>query len=820
MQFHHKDTRQMLFSYNWLKEYIDGLPPAHELGDLLTMSGTEVETITEPGREISGVVTAQVLSCEPHPNADRLQLCRVNSGGEELSIVCGARNMKPGDKVALALVGAVLPGDFKIKKSKIRGVESFGMMCSEVELGLAEESAGIMILPEDTPLGVDVRGPLGLNDAMMEVGITPNRPDQLSVRGLAREISAVTGLPLKARPAQVAEGTTPVDSLASVFVEEGSACKRYTARVVENVKVAPSPDWLAQRLEGHGIRPINNVVDVTNYVLLQLGQPMHAFDLSKLEGREVTARNAAPGEEIVTIDGKRRELDEEMLVIADAKGPVALAGVMGGKDTEVSGSTTTVLLESAWFAPSSVRRTSRKTVLSSESSYRFERGVDMEALPEALDVAAAMIKELAGGEIAAGVIDVYPEELTTSQIKLRVGRTSAMLGVTIDAAGAADMLVRLGMAVEEAGEGALLVTPPSYRVDITGEIDLVEEVARMYGYSNIPTTMPVARITPGSPGIRTRLRRKVSSTLASEGFSEVMNYSFVSREMFAMTGEGGRDGVTIMNPLSEDQVVMRDSIVPSLLDTLRRNIFRKNEDVRIFEFAPVFKPVEGEKLPDERWTLSALMHGRRWGMDGRSWSYTKEQLDFFDMKGVVEKLFDVLGFSGDLQAAPFEGGACATYHPGRSASVSIGGKSAGFFGQLHPELAARFDVKTPVFAFELCADSLAGLYGRERVDTPLPRFPESTRDVAFIVDESVPYAEIINSIKLLNAKLIEKVELFDVYYGGNIPGGNRSVALRIVYRSSDRTLTHEEVDEAHDGVCSMLEKKFDVEIRGRQARGM
>jgi len=815
-----RTPRQMLFSYNWLKEYIDGLPAARTLADRLTMSGTEVESVTEPGKGINGVVTARVLSCEPHPNADRLQLCRVSTGAEEFSVVCGARNMKPGDKVALALVGAELPGDFKIKKSKIRGVESFGMMCSEVELGLAEESAGIMILPEDTPLGVDIRASLGLDDAMMEVGVTPNRADLLSVRGLAREISAVTGLRLKAKAFTVAEGARPVGDLVSVSVEQGSACMRYAARVIENVNIAPSPDWLAKRLEAHSVRPINNVVDVTNYILLELGQPMHAFDLGRIEGGQIDARNAAPGESIVTIDGKKRELDTEMLVIADAKGPVALAGVMGGKESEVSGSTTTVLLESAWFAPSSVRRTARKTALSSDSSYRFERGVDMGAVTEALDAAAAMIKELAGGDIAAGIIDIYPEELAGSSIKLRTGRTSAMLGVSLDNAQVAGLLERLGMVVEEAGEGALMVAPPSYRVDISTEIDLVEEVARLFGYDKIPTTMPVARITPGEPGLRTRLRRKVSSLLASEGFFEVMNYSFVSRDMFSMTGAGSKAGVAVLNPLSEDQVVMRDAIIPSLLETLRRNMLRKNEDVRVFEFAPVFTPVAGEKLPFERWTLSALMHGRRWGMDGRSWSFTKDQLDFFDMKGVVEKLFDGLGSEGELKVAPLQGDDLTIFHPGKSAAVFAGGEAAGAFGQLHPDLAARFDIKTPVFAFELHADKLAGLYGRERSYAALPRFPESTRDVAFIADEKVQYAEIINSIVLLNAKLIEKVELFDVYYGGNIPAGKRSVALRIVYRSKDGTLTHPEVDDAHAAVCAMLEKKFDVEIRGREARNM
>ncbi|MDP2690528.1 MAG: phenylalanine--tRNA ligase subunit beta, partial [Deltaproteobacteria bacterium] len=564
----------------------------------------------------------------------------------------------------------------------------------------------------------------------------------------------------------------------------------------------------------------NNVVDATNYILLELGQPLHAFDLNKLRGARIDARLAGEGEKITTIDGKERALDSSMLVIADAEGPVALAGVMGGKESEVSGSTTDVLLESAWFEPSSVRRTSRKAALSSDSSYRFERGVDMEGVVAALDAAASMIKRLAGGEIAQGIIDIYPEELPMSPIKLRLGRTSDVLGVRLTKKDAVDTLVRLGMAVEEAGEGALTVTPPSYRVDIKEEADLVEEAARVFGYDRIPTTLPVARLTPGEPGPRTRLRRKAAGVLTNEGFFEAINYSFVSRDMFSLTGPEGKAGVTILNPLTEEQVVMRDSLIPSLLDTLRRNILRKNEDLRIFEFAPAFVPSAGAKLPSERWKLSGLMYGRRWGVSGRSWSYPKEQCDFFDMKGVVEKLFDALGAEGALKAGPVEGEYLKLFHPGKCASVTAGALPAGVFGEIHPDIAARFDLKRPAYVFELDAEALAGLFGRKRPYTQLPRFPESTRDIAFIVDENVPYAEIINSIELLNTKLIERVELFDVYCGGNIPGGMKSMALRIVYRSKAATLTHEEVEEAHSAVAEKLREKFNAEVRGGETRNM
>ncbi len=810
----------MLFSYNWLKEYVTPLLPARELADRLTMTGTEVETITEPGRSITGVVTAEVLSCVPHPNADRLQLCRVSTGAEEFSIVCGARNMAPSDRVALALIGAELPGGFKIKKSKIRGVESEGMMCSEVELGLADKSDGIMILPEKTPLGIDLRVVLGLDDAMMEVGITPNRADLLSVRGLAREIAAITGAALRSAPVTVAEGKKAVGSLVDVTVTEGAPCGRYMARVVEGVKIGPSPDELKRRLEAHGIRPVNNVVDVTNYVLLELGQPLHAFDLEKLGERRIEVRLAAEGEKITTIDGKGRALDPSMLVIADANGPVALAGVMGGKESEVTGSTVNILLESAWFEPSSVRRTSRSTGLSTDSSYRFERGVDVNGVQVALDAAAAMIKKLAGGEIAKGVIDIYPGKTEPSAVKLRLGRTSATLGARVSKEQAVKILEGLGMDVEEAADGVLSVTPPSYRVDIICEADLVEEVARVFGYDNIPSTLPVARVTSGDPGVRTSVRRKASEVLAAEGFFEVINYSFVSPELFALTGPGGKKGVRILNPLTEDQGVMRDSLLPSLLDTLRRNVSRKNEDIRIFEFAPAFVPRDGEKQPAEVWKLSGLMYGSRWGASGRSWCYPKEQTDFYDVKGVVEKLFFSLGARTALKVGPIPAGYAGVFHPGKSASVESEGRIAGTFGELHPDLAARFDLKKPAYLFEIEAASLLDLFGRARRYTPLPRFPESTRDIAFLIEDAVPYREIINSIELLNTKLVERVELFDVYYGKTVPQGFKSIALRIVYRSTERTLTHQEVDDAHSAIVEELKKKFKVEIRGEESRNV
>ncbi|MBI5492240.1 MAG: phenylalanine--tRNA ligase subunit beta [Deltaproteobacteria bacterium] len=786
---------------------MEKLPSPKELADALTMAGVEVESITRTGAELNNVITARILSCAPHPNADRLQLCEVATDSQKYSIVCGARNMKAGDRVALALPGAKLPNGVIIKKSKIRGVESEGMMCSEVEMGIKETSEGIMILPEDTPLGADINKVLGPPDFLLEVGITPNRADLLSIRGLAREISAVLGLGFKDKSIEPVEGETDAADIASVNIEVGAPCRRYCARVIENVSIAPSPDDIRKKLEAHGVRAINNVVDVTNLVLLELGQPLHAFDLDRLSDRTIDVRLAAEGETIETIDNKVRKLDPAMLVIADSKAPVALAGVMGGKFSEVSDSTRNILLESAWFEPSSVRRTSRKTGLSSDSSYRFERGVDIKGVRNAIDVAAALINRLAGGKTAKGVIDIYPEEMKQPEISFRVKRCEDLLGISVGVDTVKNIFQRLGVEITEK-DGAIKATPPTYRVDLKNEADLVEEVARLSGYGNIPTVMPVAALTPGKPGRHTRIKKTVAEVLTNEGFCEAINYSFISRELFGLTGPVDKKGVTILNPLTEEQVIMRDSLIPSLLDTLRRNLAKKNEEVRIFEFAPAF--IAGEdKLPKEEWKVAGVMYGLRFE---ESWCYPKEGFDFFDVKGVVETVFEGLGANFDLKAMSDAGQ--KTFHPGKSAVITVNGKVAGAFGEIHPELKMKLDLKRPAYLFEIDVDAVTEAGERKRKYSPLPRFPESTRDIAFIVDESVPYKDIIGAIKMLDAKLIERVELFDVYYAGNIPPGKRSMALRIVYRSMERTLTAEEVEEMHSRVAGVLSSMFAAEVRG------
>jgi len=817
----------MLISYEWLREYIgdpSALPPPAALAEALTMSGTEVEGLSTPAR-LEGVVTAEILSIGPHPNADRLSLCEVSTGDETLAIVCGAKNIKAGDKVALALVGARLPNPddpegrpFKIKKSKIRGVYSHGMICSEVELGIKDTSEGVMILAPETQPGRDINDALGLGETMMEACITPNRADLLSIRGMAREAAAVTGAVFKDRDVKVEEGNTDVASLVSVEIAPDAPCARYSARVIEGVTVAPSPDCVRSRLEAHGIRPVNNVVDATNYVLIESGSPLHAFDMARLKGGRINVRPAREGESIVAIDGSEVALDPSMLVIADDSDPVALAGVMGGRASEVTEATTDILLEAAWFEPAGVRRTSKKTGISTESSYRFERGVDIDGVVRALDMAAEMIRSLAGGSVAKGRIDVYPERFAPATIEFGTVRAAALLGTGIEEGLALEIFKRLGFEIKGISpSGTVSVVVPPYRRDLKTETDLVEEVARLHGYGRIPTVMPVAALASPVAPAEVTAKTRVRETLTGAGMSEALNYAFVSPGLSSLSDPAGlytgRTGkaVGIRNPLSEEQSVLRTSLLPSLLENLRRNIQRRTERVRIFETAPVFTRAQGTAGVDERWMVSGLIYGTRWP---KAWNYPGDPIDFFDAKGMVEGLLCAMNAPG---AAAFKTGAAGyeeLFHPGRCATVLLDDAPAGVLGETHPDIMKRFDLKRPASLFELDLGSIGSGVLSHGAYRSVPKFPASARDIAFIIDARVPYAEIINSITGLDAKIIEKVELFDVYYGGSVPEGKRSMALRVVYRSAERTLTGAEVEGVHAKVAGVLAVNFGAQVRG------
>jgi len=801
----------MLYSYNWLSEYLEDIPEPRELARLLTMTGVEVEALRDLSADIEGVVTAKISSKEKHPNADRLSLCSVTTGEQDYQIVCGAANMKPGDAVALALVGAKLPGGFKIKKSKIRGIQSEGMMCSESELGLTEDSEGILILPEDTPLGEDIRDILSLRDFIFEISVTPNRGDVLSIKGLAREIAAVTGKGFILAEEGEGEEPAPAHGLIDISVEDSTVCPRYTAMVIEGVKVGPSPDFIASRLIAHGLRPVNNVVDITNYILLELGQPMHAFDLDKISGKTITVRPDKKGETLLAIDGTNIEFSgSSAIVIADSEGPVAAGGIMGGEPASVTEKTTRILLESAFFDPSTVRRAAKAIGLASDSSYRFERGVDIDDVRVALVRAAAMIIELTGGRAPGGVIDIYPNEFSPPDLEFSLTRTGELLGLAIEKDDIIKKFTRLGIDVRPVpgDDDRLLCSPPSFRTDITTVIDLVEEAARLIGYDVIPAKMPFVPLDSARSTPDVALKKKIKTLLVSAGLTEVVNYSFVSEDFFSLYG-GTRGGLAILNPLSSDHSVMRASLLPGLIKNLKLNLDRDMKTVRLFELAPVFH--SGVSAPLERFKAAGLLYGPR---EPVSWNRNTESLDFYDIKGLVEDLLDGLDLKSVPTVTEFDGLDKGFFHPGRSASLSIDGVHLAVMGELHPELRHSFDISGEVYVFELDMETLAASIKQGKNFRVLPKFPASERDVAVLVDKDLSYSEIISAINKINTKLIEKVDLFDVYCGNELPVGTKSLAFRIRYRSSLKTLTHGEVEKVHESIVKELTQTFKATIRG------
>ncbi|MCK4739527.1 MAG: phenylalanine--tRNA ligase subunit beta [Deltaproteobacteria bacterium] len=804
----------MIFSFNWLKEFVPTKLTAEEVSKSLTMAGVEVEAAVKAAPPLDGIVTAKILKKEKHPDADRLSLCLVSTGTEEFEIVCGAKNMKEGDVVPLATIGAVLPSGMKIKKSKLRGVTSYGMLCSEVELGLADSSDGLMILPEDLVAGEDITKALALDDYLLDLCITPNRADCLSVRGLAREVSAVTGESFKDTSVEFKEEGSAVSELAKVQLLDEELCPRYTATVIEGVEIKASPLWLSRRLESHGIRSINNIVDATNYVLLEYGQPLHAFDLDKIAGSELIVRRAKDKEKIVTLDGVERTLDSEMLVIADKDRPQALAGVMGGKESEVTDKTSRILLESASFSAASVRRTSRKTGLNSDSSYRFERGVDIKSVDLALRRVTALILELAGGKASKGLIDIYPTPETHGDVEFRVDRINKILGSEVESSEVESILTKLGIEVKPLEKkGVTVAIPPSFRVDIKCEVDLIEEVARLKGYDFIEPTMPKAELLIKSQEKGFELKRQIKEILVNAGFFEVLNYSFVSAEALkSLDSEFVKDTVILKNPLSADESVMRRTLLPSLLKNMELNLARGNNEIRIFEVRPVFKSSGEATLPQEGWLCSLLIHAPR---HEARWNQGQEWTDFYDVKGIVERLFDSISgndskapeFVADKEELP------EYLHPGKSAALFVDGKKAGVLGALHPSIEERYDTKGEVYVLEFEVKVFSESSLNDSSYKALPKFPSSSRDLAFLIDKTVPYAEIEDAIRKLNTKDIENVEVFDVYYGDKIPEGKLSLALRLRYRSLSGTLKHEEVEETHAKVVALLEDKFSVELR-------
>lgn len=826
----------MRVSMKWLKELVEiDLAPA-ELADKLDMTGTAVEGIETIGADLDGVVVGQILTKERHPDADTLWVTSVDVGGAEpLGIVCGAQNFEAGDKVPVAVVGTTLPNGITIKKAKLRGVVSEGMNCSATELGVGGDASGLLILPADAPVGVPFAQYWGTADTVLELEITPNRPDCLSVAGIAREIGAVTGREA-AMPASSPEETgEPVAQSVRVTIEDAELCSRYTARLIRGVKIGPSPEWMVEKLIACGQRPVNNIVDITNYVMFELGQPLHAFDAATIardgEGRShIIVRRAREGERLTTLDGQERALTPDMLLITDPSGPIALAGVMGGETTEVSDATVDILLESACFDTVCTSRTSRSLGLISEASMRFERGVDPNGCVAACDRAAQLMAEIAGGTVAPGIVDEYPRPVAPRELTLRVAKLNAILGTSLDSEEVEEILRRLGLAVTPANGAApdgqvLAVSVPTFRPDIEREIDLVEEVVRVWGMERVEPTLPGGRARVGRLTDEQRWRERIGATLRAAGLNETMTYSFSDPgdlEKMRFELPSGEMLVELLNPMSEEQAVMRRTLLPGLLRSVSYNQRRAVDDVHLYEMGTVFVTEAGREQPRESVAVAGVMAGRwsatawhdpRPGKDAKGdpdASLRAPELNFFDGKGVIEAIMLDLGITKwKLRAEEF-----AWLQPGRSAEVIVGGQVAGWIGEVHPQVAAAFDAEAPVVAFELAADVLVRSAVAVRPYRDIPRLPAVELDVALVVDEAVTNERVEQAIVSAGGKLLESVRLFDVYRGAGIPEGKKSLAYALTYRAPDRTLTDEDVRPAHEKLLRKVAGAVGAELRG------
>ena len=797
----------MNVSINWLKEYIDFDLSPETLADRLLMLGIETESIKQLGEGLGSVVVGKIKDVRNHPNADKLALCDVDAGQDaDLQIVCGAPNARQGLIAPVALVEAQLATGLRVKPVKIRGEESRGMLCSEKELGIGDDASGLMELSADLPVGTPLATALGLDDAVLELEITPNRPDCLSMIGVAREIGAETGSPVKLPAINVREGTADVRDLTSVIIDAPELCPRYAARVIRGVRIAPSPKWLKRKLESIGVGTINNVVDITNFALMEYGHPLHAFDYHKLAENRIVVRRAVSDETLTTIDGTERKLASDMLVIADAEKPVALAGVMGGLDSEISDQTVDVLLESAYFHPPSVRKTSKALGMHTEASHRFERGADPEGVIPAINRAAQLIAELAGGEVAAGIIDVYPGKREPAQVKLRPERVNFVLGTQISSDEMVDILTRLGFDVTPAYE----VTVPTFRPDVSREIDLIEEIARVHGYDNIPTTMPAGDVPVPPSTARSELRERVKTHLIASGMTEAVNYSFYDPRDFDRVrldaSDSVRKALKIRNPLSEDMSIMRTTLVPSLLENAQRNRNHRVENIQLFEMSKVFVPSGDSELPNEPERIAGIIAGTIGaGVHGDPF----RKADFFDVKGVVEGLFDACGIS-DYAIAPTRH---PLFHPGRNASVAINGQHLGIFGEAHPEVQQNYDLENETYLFEFDFEILASAADLTRRVEPISIYPSVNRDIAVVLDADIPASRPVELIRSVGGDLVKSVRLFDLYIGDQVPDGKKSLAYAIEYSSVTETLRDEQVDQIHARIVKKLREEVGGELR-------
>ena len=811
----------MQVSIKWLKDYIDFTETPEQLADKLTMAGIPVENVVDPGEGLEKVVTGRIEKLEPHQNSDHLQICTMNVGlAENIIIVTGAQNVAEGQVVPVAMVGAHLPNGMKISKGKLRGVASSGMLCSAQELKLdleklpEEQKTGIFILPSDTPVGIPAKDVLGLNDVVLEFELKANSADCFSVFGLVREIAAITGNKPHFPEIKVNEDdNTKLNDIFSVEIADPDLCSRFSTRMLKNVKIGPSPEWMQQRLEGAGIRSINNVVDVTNFVMIELGHPMHAYDYDKITGKKLIARRAIEGEELHTLDDTSRKAKGEMLVIADSEKAAGLAGIMGGFETEITDTTTTVVLESADFYGPCIRRTARACGLSSEASGRFERGVDSETTIKALDRAAQLLQEMGACTVCEGIVDVYPNPKQANYVTFTPEQINNHLGTNIAKDVMLNIITSVGFDVTKDENDEITVKVPSWRNDVTCMADISEEIARLHGFDKIKSTLPNGVSMQGTQSAKQTFIDKVKASLSSQGLYETISFALTNEETFNKLNipqdSPLRKAVPIMNPLSDEYPLVRTTLLSSIFDNLARNLARKNDDVALFEVGSVFFPkaLPVTELPDEVIKIAGAITGRR---NAQGWNQANDMVDFYDAKGIIEELLANLL----VTRYTVEAGTHYAMHPGKTALFKKGRDVIATVGEVHPAVLSAYGITKPVYIFELDATTVMKYMAKDLKYKALPKYPATSRDLAMLVDVDVNAADIEKAMTKAAGQNLTQITLFDVYTGKQVEEGKKSLAFSLTFQSNDKTLTDAEIDPAIEKIVAKLQKDFNANLRG------
>ncbi len=788
----------MRVSYRWLKEYVDVNVPLKELVDALTMVGLEVEWFFDLGMFDGSFKVGEVKKIAPHPQSEKLLICDVSVGESKLlKVVCGAKNFKEGDRCPVAMIGAELPNHRRIEKAIINGIESEGMLCSGAELGLSEDASGILILPDDYEVGSGI-------DCIIEIAVAPNRPDCMSMVGIAREVAAIYNLKVKMPPSRIQEELEPADLSAKVVIQDKENCPRYAGRVIGDVVIKESPLWMQRRLEAVGLRAINNVVDVTNYILLELGHPIHTFDFELVEGETIYIREANNNEKILTIDGTELQLCNDDLVIADSKGAIALAGIMGGKETEVNENTKNVFLECAYFNPTSIRRTSSRHNIQSESSMRFERGTNRSGLPYVINRAAQLIREVSGGRIRKGIIDVNVSTITVQHIPLEIKKVNDLIGVELNASEIADILTRLGFEIMKSEKDKLYVVIPSHRVDIFADVDLIEEVARLYGYNLIPSDPPYITEKDLVLDETYKILDKLRDFVVSLGFQEVVNYSFVSREENDLFSKSGGT-IELLNPVSKEYSCMRKSLIPSLLKNVAYNHHRNNLDLRLFEVARIYKSISDEGESTEDVVLCLVLSGKS-PMD---WSNKQTDYDFYDMKGICKVLLDNLG----IKDVKYQESNSVIFNFGQSADVVHNNKKICSFGEIDYGIQEKYDLHSNIWILEMNLSEIKEYINFRKEFKEIPKFPAIKRDFAFLISKDTKSEAIEEIIRKMGGELVESIELFDMYEGKKIKKMQRSLAYSVLYRSREKTLTDDEINKIMEVTIETIKKECNATLR-------